>query len=507
MNYPNRVGQDHCQYCDEALIYVPQYKRWYCYRCNVYTLPQPGQQEYIPQPVQQPYVQQEYISEPMQEPYEQQEYIPEPMQEPIEQQQYMPQQWQEPIEQQHTPRQEYERSYPEPKSKKLMTIAVVVVVIIVLLASFAYFIPREPIEEEEEEEKTITIYDVSKIRELDVLENVPYRYMTPDELREYLTDSIETEDIEEMEITGLIFHTLFLLDSDENLTQILLDAYSSQIAGFYNFENKEIVVIEGSSSLMDRITLSHELTHALQDQHFHLKTFRNATNGDEEMARDAVCEGDATLTMALYMAALPREELEALLEEIEEAPDTSEDMPYAIEQIMSFPYSYGLDFAMELYNEDGWDSVNNAYQNPPISTEQVMHFDKYVSQEAPLTVRFEPEIHNMTLIFNDTMGEFMVYIMLDHYIPSTSAANAAEGWGGDRLYYYKNETDFISVFKIEWDTQSDANEFYSTYASWVNELPINYRLAWINNCLQIDISQEVTTIYHSSNPDIIEQIK
>ena len=107
---------------------------------------------------------------------------------------------------------------------------------------------------------------------------------------------------------------------------------------------------------------------------------------------------------------------------------------------------------------------------------------------------------------NDTMGELMIYTMLGHYVSAELASKASEGWGGDRLYYYGNDTDFVSVFKIEWDSDAEASEFYNIYEQWEDALANEYGSVIGDNCLQIKTSGKVTTIYYGSSADIISQV-
>jgi len=382
---------------------------------------------------------------------------------------------------------------PRFKRRTLLAVAIVVIVLIIAIISVYFLILQEK----------VTIYDISEIRELEVWQDVPYNYMSREELKDYVIDSVRDVDLAELEKMRLILDNLLLLEYEENLTQMLLDSLGTQIAGFYNLQTKEIYVIEGSSLVLDRVVLAHEFAHALQDQHFDLIAYINVANSDALMAREAVYEGDASLVQSHYMNTLSLGEMIQLVSEIEEYQGSMEDIPYAIQQLMSFPYLEGLSFIQDLYDDGGWDSVNDAYEYPPASTEQILHVDKYHLMEAPINVVFEKDVENLTLVFDETLGEFMIKIMLDNYISTNSAGTAAEGWGGDRFYFYENETDFLSVFKIEWDTISDADEFNTTYHTWMNELPSEYDQILSNNCLQIVQSQKVTTIYYSSSEDII----
>ncbi len=438
-----------CENCKGLLTYINQYDRWYCYHCEMYSEPH--------KPT---------------EPEKQESY------------------------------------HSEPKSKKNAKIAAVFVALILVIASIAYILMQKSPEKEKE---LISIYDVSEIRELDVIEDVPIRYVKQDELSEFLSDSLTEEDLEDLEETRLLFYSLFLLDYEENLTQILVDAYVSEGMGFYDPANEEIVMVSGFSSVMDRVTLSHEFTHALQDQHFDLTAFQESVTGDEELARSAVFEGDATLTMSLYMLTLSEKEIQDLLKETSELSGSSNDIPFVIQEMMMFPYEYGLQFVQALYMDGGWTSVNAAYTNPPTTTEQVMHVEKYASHEPPVTVTFDSEVENMTLIVNDTVGEFMIYLMLDNYLSADRAWNGADGWGGDRFYYYRNETDFLSVFKIYWDDRLEAGEFYNIYEEWIDSLPSEYDDIISEDRLQIEIEQlwwsDVTTIYYSSDAQIINNLR
>ncbi|UCE37975.1 MAG: hypothetical protein JSW00_01685 [Thermoplasmata archaeon] len=460
MNYSPQMQLNACQYCNGPLTYIPQYNQWYCYRCNVYTLP--------PQ-VQQPAVQ------------------PQP---PVAKHQYFPQPAEKP---------------PPPKQKRKVfpIIATAFVVIMLVLAVYAYTVLYKPPDEND----MVTINDVSKIRELDVLQDVPVMYLTEDELRQDIIQSLEPEDYEEMEELRLVMDALFLLDYEENLTQIILDAYSSQILGFYKPEEKEVWLVEGHASIMDRVILSHEFTHALQDQHFNLTAFEKGADSEEDAAREAVVEGDASLTENIYKDTLSTSEKREYNKEISKIVGSSVYIPEMVLRLMYFPYLYGEEFVEEIYDDGGWDEVNKLYYDPPVSTEQIMHIEKYHQREEPVSVSFDKNVQGMDLVFEEIMGEYTLYVMLVNYISESDAADAAEGWGGDKYYYYKNDTDYLSVLKITWDTTGEASEFYSIYQDYMDALPTKYQGIINEDRLRININQKVTTIYHSSDSDIIDQVE
>src|SRR5690606_29869422 len=154
-------------------------------------------------------------------------------------------------------------------------------------------------------------------------------------------------------------------------------------------------------TLTGRLVLAHEITHALQDQNFELLELgvEDHENGDRQLALMAIIEGDATLLMSEYMIehASPfglLSELPSLLTMSQEELDRA---PVAIRESLMFPYLRGVQFFMDLAGrvpaddddaepfavalQPGWRS--RVFLNPPISTEQIMHPEKYLRGEAP----------------------------------------------------------------------------------------------------------------------------
>ena len=315
---------------------------------------------------------------------------------------------------------------PKKSNKKLkIIIFALIVVAILLISSLSYFFVAPEMD-------LITIYDVSKLRRLDVLEEVDFKFMSEEEYRQQVSESIDPIEIEE---TQKFLESLFLWDSDDNLTEAYLDLYSGQILGYYNSQTKNIVLIEDSgSSVENNVTLAHEFTHALQDQNFDLSNFMGAiSTSDAYDARNAVVEGDATRITYEYLFSLSEAEFN---EYMWASPGGFIDtVPFVLDETLAFPYVYGTLFINEIYSNGGWYSVDALYENPPASTEQIMHPEKYHENDLPLNVSY-PKVPGMTLTNEDTIGEFMIYLMISNFMGESFASDAADGWGGDRYYYY-----------------------------------------------------------------------
>lgn len=317
---------------------------------------------------------------------------------------------------------------------------------------------------------------VAALRQLS-LEPVPVESMTQDELRAMLTEDSE-DDLAEMAVTQDLFIFLDFLDEGDNLYDIWMEAYTQEILGFYDDEKGELCLIGGSAAPvdpMDKLTLAHEYAHALQDQHFDLSALME-DDGDSEAsaARQALVEGDAMLVMVLYLTRYLTEEEQAAFGEMATAPGAVPDieMPPIVEETMTFPYEYGLDFVLTVFREDqgGWHAVNDAYSDPPVSTEQIMHPRKYLRQnDDPVEVTLpdmaaalgpgwtEPE--------SDVFGEFYLKLFLEAFVDEGDASTAAAGWGGDRYSFLENEAGAnVFVLSTKWDSADDAREFYDSCA-------------------------------------------
>jgi hypothetical protein len=218
--------------------------------------------------------------------------------------------------------------------------------------------------------------------------------------------------------------------------------------------------------------LSHEYTHALQDQNFDLDTYYPIGSYDGDLARLSAVEGDAVMTMEKW-ADLNLNTYERTLIEIESIAqilttvDSSSEGYYSeiLAEIAYFPYDEGHDFVREIYDIGGWEAVNDLYTDrPPLSTEHILHADKYLAYEPPLDIDFSGNTTGFDLVFSTVVGEKMLMEVLDSSYMTSSWGNA-RGWGGDTFYHYASENDFLSVLCTRWDSEGDAQQFYKDYES------------------------------------------
>ncbi|MCB1602665.1 MAG: hypothetical protein KDI66_21790, partial [Xanthomonadales bacterium] len=265
----------------------------------------------------------------------------------------------------------------------------------------------------------------------------------------------------------------------------------SQVAGFYDTETGVMNVIpvigddpgEGLS-LTEQIIYVHEYTHALQDQHFTLDSLIDegdiADHPDQLLAALALVEGDASLAMNFYTqqvaAANPLAALAILAEGVQAGNLLPPgDIPQPLLRELIFPYDTGLNFAMALFSEGhGWDLINQAFDNPPTTSEQIMHPDKYLAGEGAMPVDLSPVDAvlgaDWELVWDTALGEFYLAEHLRSQLDRREALAATDGWGGDHIQVFVDDTDRVAwILKLTWDTPQDAAEFAQAYADFATK--------------------------------------
>jgi hypothetical protein len=139
---------------------------------------------------------------------------------------------------------------------------------------------------------------------------------------------------------------------------------------------------------------------------------------------------------------------------------------------LTSPYFDGLGFVEALIEEGGYDLVDQAFENPPVSMEQVLHPERYLSGDMPVDVTLADDTFDDSagweVIYDRRLGEFYLREYLDRYLGALDAGVAASGWGGDRYrVYYNSQTDENAfVLKVVWDTQDDADAFADAMAEF-----------------------------------------
>jgi len=279
----------------------------------------------------------------------------------------------------------------------------------------------------------------------------------------------------ESHATEQVLKKLGLAPPDFQYRAFLIKLLTEQVAGYFDPKQQEFFLADWIDLEGQKPVMAHELTHALQDQHFNLRRFEKWPKGDSdaELAAHALIEGDATLAMKIYMTRNPLVAF-AFIRSFGSTAMPSEQFkqaPRALRESLVFPYQEGLDWATAVYKKSGWSGVSRAFAELPQSTEQVLHPEKYFAHEAPEKLNLADVRSQLgpkwKRIDYDVNGEWSYYLILDQFLNSeVESKRAAAGWAGDRYAVYEAPaTDDVFITQLSvWDTENEAREFFDAYA-------------------------------------------
>jgi hypothetical protein len=316
---------------------------------------------------------------------------------------------------------------------------------------------------------------VEAIRELQHTTTVTPVLLDSAGVRDWLTkaNAAQTNHVALANESKLFVH-VGLLPAGSDLEQMELDLQAGQVVGFYDPESKGLYVLSDSGGVgpVQKITFSHEYTHALQDQVFGLDKLAIDTpdQGDRDLARTALVEGDATLEMTLWSTAnLSIADLLAVVGDSGSAAQAAQlaKAPTILRESLLFPYQDGLAFVQNLYDKGGWAAVDQMYASPPDSTAQILHPDLYTKKVKPVAVSVPAVPATMSgwkLTMQDTLGELQLRIWLEGQDPSsattTAAASAVSAWAGDRVALYEGPSGaWAVVLRTTWASAAGATAF------------------------------------------------
>jgi hypothetical protein len=345
------------------------------------------------------------------------------------------------------------------------------------------------------------------VRHLALEHPVPTRALGPAEVAAVVDqDLARTFPPGGRERTETVYAQVGLVPSGLRLAPAMEHMLTTQLAAFYDPHAKELVVATKAvgaggagarlvttvtgRDVLGELVVAHELTHALQDQHWGLPDEAEpatASNTDRLLARRALLEGDATWAsfatvtggtlddatrarVLHQMSGLPAQLASAL-----------PDVPELLRDSLAFQYQGGTIFVDRLLARGGWAAVDRAQADPPVSTEQVLHPERYLAARrdnpTPIALDTTPALRRagFELVLADTMGELIVRILVGRVLPPQQAARVADGWDGDRLVAFARGTDLLVAWMTVWDSAADAVEFADAIRLAVPEASVERR--------------------------------
>jgi outer membrane murein-binding lipoprotein Lpp len=332
---------------------------------------------------------------------------------------------------------------------------------------------------------------LEKVRELSFIKPVPLlvenRAEADRDIRAQVTHEISDK---EFRLDGETGALIGLYQPGIELKQQTLKLLDSQVAGFYDPDTKRMILVSGVSAdgvwegtaqflmqrdLMGEMVLAHELTHALQDQHFDLASKLDALkdNDDKALALKSVAEGDATITgFAYVVGGMNQARLDALVSQLSGLPEMfaqeAKSAPEGLRDPLIFQYSAGVKFVAEAYDRGGYGAVDDLFRHPPQSSQQILHPELYFDRPTPpaeITVTgYQAALGGWTKADQNCEGELGLNIILKQAFGADSRQVAlAAAWKGDRILSLARGSDLSVIWLIELSSERAASQFATAY--------------------------------------------
>lgn len=308
------------------------------------------------------------------------------------------------------------------------------------------------------------LVEASRIRELSVTGVVHGRTLTRAEMAMQVEKSIEHElppDVVSSE--GDMLVALGVAPPSFDYSKAIVSLMTAELAGYYEPAEKTMYLAADLGPAERQATLSHELVHALQDQHYDLGKLLDyrPDESDLQSALHALAEGDATSAMLDAMLAPRGQKATDLSEQLlgievrasAELSVSVQGVPDILKRSLIAPYIEGVDLVHQLRRRGGWAAVDEAWKHPPISTEQLLHPEKLLAHENPEIVDVPPPPHDgpTTIVYHDVLGEESSRLMLEEWLPRHAAEEAASHWAGDRVGVFRDGDRVAVLWHLRYD--------------------------------------------------------
>lgn len=322
--------------------------------------------------------------------------------------------------------------------------------------------------------------EMSKLISLPILSPLKKSVRSREEIRAYLLQKMkEDKDAGKRYADQKTMEKFGLLPKDYPLEQTLVKVLTEQIAGLYDPDSQEFFIADWTSPADERSVMSHELTHALQDQHFHIDQWTDAAkpNDDGELARDAVLEGSAMAAMLDYelggkgsIRDLGDFDPGMLMGDLNSSPELAK-APKVLQDELLFPYLAGITFTQRVLKaSNGWVDFHEVFEKPPVSTQQIIHPDLYLQGVVPAQMELPATKGALSAdwkkLDENNMGEFGVQEILKQFLPRNRSANLAAGWAGDRYAIFENQKSkrTLLLFRVRLASDAVAARFFGAYS-------------------------------------------
>ena len=324
---------------------------------------------------------------------------------------------------------------------------------------------------------------VEKIRGRKFLHDVKTIAIDRKDLQKHLHEQMVKSTPYSIEDWGVVLRSLQLVDDPPaEILPKLFTLYESQVLAFYDphshtyYSIRQLPKLQAEMAkmvdpeMLEETVMVHELTHALQDQHFSLaaKEKANMRDTDANYAYHAVLEGEGVLVMMVHMLdkmGVDFDEVikdEAMLKSVMSAAAADQMMdpstPRYFAETLKFPYLEGLKFVLEAYKRGGWKELDKVHANPPRTTREILNPQEYFAGTFKPQPFDERKPATGKVIAVEHMGQFHWGFLV--------GADNARGWLNDRVVISRG--GHVRA-ETKWETPERATAFADSYSAFLKK--------------------------------------
>jgi hypothetical protein len=273
---------------------------------------------------------------------------------------------------------------------------------------------------------------------------------------------------------------LGLLPPGTDIIKTYLDSFLKVVQGVYDPETKTLYIADWAPWGDQESTLAHELTHALQDQHFDLTAYmaKGANlSTDEQYARASVMEGQAVaiaLNLSLedkgtdFTKVVNIAQWVGLNHMLRAEGERAFGRRNAFNDVAQFPYIYGATFLQSYVRAFGWEGMKALFEKPPSSTHQILHPGEFIPKRRdPLKIMIgdlsKGPLSGYSKIWENTLGEYGLTALLGGFGIGGEGAKALGGWKGDQFQVYGRKEELVLVGFLHFRDEGQAEDFFKAY--------------------------------------------
>lgn len=303
-------------------------------------------------------------------------------------------------------------------------------------------------------------------------------FLTEDQFRDEVTANegdLTVEDRADIERGAQLLRATGLVSGDFDLLESTNQLSGEGVLAFYDPDRERITVRGTDLSVGLRLTLVHELTHALQDQRFDLSRLGTLATDEEDAGLLALVEGDAIRMEASWVRQLDAGERAALEDETTEEVEGADlaGVPGPLVALFSAPYALGSPLVDVLFEEGGQQGIDEALRSPPTTEEHLLDPFTYLDGEQRVPV-VQPSIApGDTLLEAGDFGALTWYLVVAEHLGPRQALQAVDGWGGDAFVAFERDGRTCLRSAFRGDTPADTDEMTAALESWAGAVPAN----------------------------------